>query len=159
MRKQNNPEHGQALVEFALIAAILLALIFGAIWGIHLFAQKASLNSVGRDGARWAAEYGGDTAEMRRLIEQQLVNQALPLAQVTIEVRIYDPSDLLNPILDSTQGDEALCQHYGQVVEVTLHMPWRFDVPIVGLFIRAFFADGRYTIIHLDKCWRSGEAT
>lgn len=155
-RQKTKKESGQGLVEFALIAAIMLAVVLGGIWGISLLMERATLEATSRDAARWAAEYGGDNVEMRSLLLKQLELKNIDPSEVDVVIRIFDATDLDTPILDSSKGDTAVCAEYGQAVEVTLVKPFRFDVPVAGPFIEAFFSGGTFNISHIDKCWRGG---
>lgn len=61
-RHRPRGDRGVALVEFALVAPLLLLLLFGAIDFAWVFAQNVDLKNGAREGARLAAVNGGPTS-------------------------------------------------------------------------------------------------
>lgn len=59
MRILRRREHGQAVVEFALIFLVLLMMTVGLVDAGRAFYQYNELSSAARFGARWAAVVGG----------------------------------------------------------------------------------------------------
>lgn len=53
--KQSEGERGAQLVEFALVAPLLILLLFGIIEFGWLFAQMNEIRHVAQEGARWGA--------------------------------------------------------------------------------------------------------
>jgi len=58
MDERGSPEHGAALVEFAVLAPLLILLLFGLIEFSWLFSQNLDVRHGAREGARIAAVDG-----------------------------------------------------------------------------------------------------
>jgi Flp pilus assembly protein TadG len=58
-KKQHKPQHprGQSLVEFALLAPILLLLILGAMDFARMFSIKVTLTNAAREGANYLSRH------------------------------------------------------------------------------------------------------
>src|SRR5207237_6031144 len=64
-RRRGSEERGAAAVEFALVASVLLVVLFGVIEFGKLYSEFESLQSAAREGARVAAVRGttGDVVQ------------------------------------------------------------------------------------------------
>jgi Flp pilus assembly protein TadG len=81
LQQYRRDEHGQGLVEFALVLPVLMLLIFGLIEWSFVMNTQASVNFASRDGAMLAAEGGnnvGTDCMVLARIERDLVAPALP---------------------------------------------------------------------------------
>ena len=127
VRRRQDPESGQAMVEFALILFPLLVLVTGILWfGIGLN-YWLDMQRIANQGARWAAVNNwppdcprgstscGSPNTLQETLERQVLTQGLKSA-VTVEV-CYPNGD-----------SEAL----GDPVKVHLEAPFKF-VPILGI--------------------------
>lgn len=76
-RRRTADEHGQALVEFALIAPLLFLLLFAVIQFGFLMGGQVGLTNAVRETARYAATIPNGTAVAARA---ELVNRQLPKA-------------------------------------------------------------------------------
>jgi Flp pilus assembly protein TadG len=151
---QSTKQEGQALVEFALVLGIFLFLFLVMIEAFGLYRQRYGLDQVAREGARLAAEYGGNAPEVERYILQQLDNLLLDTADVTITVTAHEFTGREILPISPTRSTCA----YGEFVAVTVSAPWRVSIPGGGLFVQMITSDGLHRAEHLDKCWRSGGA-
>ncbi|MDQ7793023.1 MAG: pilus assembly protein [bacterium] len=79
-------EEGVVLVEFALVAGLLLLLCFGMIELGLVVNAKLVLAAAVREGARRAAVEGGATAAVRDKIEEQLRLGNIDPAEVEIRI-------------------------------------------------------------------------
>ena len=97
-RRLHAGEKGQALVEFALVLPVLLAILCGIIDFGWLFYNQLSVNNICREGARYAvvntaADFNTDP------ILQHIENSArstYTVNEVEIEVYYTVPSDPMN---------------------------------------------------------------
>lgn len=152
MHKNIQKDSGQGLVEFALTLGIALLLFLTMIEAFGLYRQRYGLDQVAREGARLAAEYGGNAPEVEVYIQQQLANLLLDTNDVKIEVAaLYFDGSQIVPVYPA----RAYC-NYGDFVSVTVQAPWRVTIPGAGLFVNAFISDGIHQAEHIDKCWRGG---
>ena len=81
LQRYRRDEHGQGLVEFAIVLPVLMLLIFGLIEWAFVMNTQASVNFASRDGAMLAAEGGnnvGTDCMVLSRIERDLVAPALP---------------------------------------------------------------------------------
>jgi hypothetical protein len=151
--KHQTKESGQALVESALVMGLLLLLFILGLEGYRLIRQRQTLDQVARAGARVAAEYGGDTAEVQALIQKQLQLLNVDAAMVAVEVTAYHfDGATITPVTPK----RSHCV-YGDFIAVQLRQPWRVELPVLGLFVQAISQNGEFTAVYLDKCWRGGD--
>ena len=61
-RKRERSESGAALVEFALLLPVFMALVLGMFSGGVIYNQKMDLTHATREGARYAASYCKDSS-------------------------------------------------------------------------------------------------
>jgi hypothetical protein len=66
--RDRQKEHGASLVEFALLAPLLILLLFGIIEFGWLFGQYNDVKHGAREGARLAAVDGGDSAQISNYV-------------------------------------------------------------------------------------------
>ena len=85
LRQLVKPEKGQSLVEFALLAPILLVLFMGMFdfgWILH---QQIQMDNASRTGARRGAV--GDTNEEILTMMQDRMTFEVPVEAISVEVR------------------------------------------------------------------------
>jgi Flp pilus assembly protein TadG len=153
-KTQLSLEEGQGLVEFALILGVFLFLFLIMIEAFGLYRQRYGLDQVAREGARLAAEYGGNAPEVERYVLQQLENLLLDTTEVKVAVTAHE---FTGTEIVPVSPPRSTCA-YGEFVAVTVSAPWRVSIPGGGLFVQMITGDGIHRAEHLDKCWRSGEA-
>jgi hypothetical protein len=89
-RRRTDSEHGQALVEFALVFPIFILLIVGLIEFSLAFNALLSVNFASRDAALLAAEAGEDIGADCVILSSIDDDVQLPASRVRIsQVRIY----------------------------------------------------------------------
>ena len=94
LKKLFQSEHGQALVEFALVLPIFLILLCGIIDFGWLYYNQITLNNAAREGARYAvihydpATGWREDAEDRMLSSMVGVNSATAIISDPVEQRI-----------------------------------------------------------------------
>jgi Flp pilus assembly protein TadG len=115
IRAANRP--GQAIVEFALIAPILLLMIFGLVDFARAWAAHHAISDAAREGARMLVMYNENITEAttRDALEDRLRNAGLDPASATILLGTDAPR--------------------GQPREVSIAYPFRlmFVGPFLGL--------------------------
>lgn len=161
---ENNSQHGQAMVEFALVAIVFLALAVGGIEGIRLIAERHSLASANVVITRQIAERGGVYGDIETDLIKELKDRNLDPDDVFLSITVRDPTagEIISKmetgwglkIAGRRQGD-GKCEQYGQILEVGL-VKRANTVKISGLFMDALGLD-RYRVVQFDKCWRGGE--
>lgn len=83
MREQS---HGQSLVEFALIATILITLLLGlADFGLAFYARTVIQNAVA-EGGYWAFQHPRNDATTRNMVVQEAARQGITLQPNTITI-------------------------------------------------------------------------
>lgn len=121
-KKTTKKQSGQALVEFAIITPVLLALVMGMIeWGFLLWTKNTFTNAV-RDGARtavviqnWPSNQSTNENEVRQVvldrvqtlpsafrtgINSRITIQPLPGASNVQSIRVSIDSQPYDPLID-----------------------------------------------------------
>jgi len=99
------------VVELAVIAPVLVVLLFGIIEFGWMFSVRNAMLNAAREGARLGALQGYTTADVVARVQEMLTPMGLNNGQVTIQVQDATPAD--------------------PVVTVTLSVP-QADVSLVG---------------------------
>lgn len=150
-------EAGAAAVEFALIVPLLLALIFGVIEFGALMAQKATVASSVRAGARFGAVnvYGGAVGsphtcqEVIKRTREEAVTIALRGSELAVTVNLLKGSPTPTPTLvcSSAAGTTAITPSAGatalpctsptsvrpEVLEVRVEYTGSLKIPLAGV--------------------------
>ncbi len=79
-------ERGAALVEFVVVAGVLLTLLFGVLEMGRVSHVQLVMSAAAREGARRAAVDGGESARVLEGIRQQLVWGGVDPEKVLVEV-------------------------------------------------------------------------
>jgi Flp pilus assembly protein TadG len=120
---------GQALVEFAMIAPILLLLIFGLVDFSRAWSAHHVIADAAREGTRMLVVNEGLTvAQAEAAIENRLSGARLNPARATID---FDPPN--GPT--------------GRGVETTVTIDYAFDLWILGIFMRWATGDERVHLV------------
>ena len=89
-------ERGQGLVEFALTAVLVIALIFGAIEFDRLMLCYTTVANAARAGSRYASVHGSDNpatvAQIQSVVQNFLAAAPLKVSAATIDVSYSDPA-------------------------------------------------------------------
>lgn len=174
----SDKQQGQALVEFALVISIMVALLMGAMWAFQLFSERDAMETMARNAARFAAEYGGYSVDSNTgfhhilwLVSEEADSHNLDTKNMQMVVTIYPVEALDDGVLNTEEAREVgvseeglvpttslrqtRCNQYNEIVEVTLIKPWAYDFAFVGPFVRLFYPGATHTVSHIDRCWRS----
>ncbi len=108
-------QRGMAIVEFTIVAALFLTLMFSVLELGRLSHVQLVMGAAAREGARRAAVDGGESARVLEGIGQQLAWGGVDPDQVSITVRPRQAA-------------------YGSTITVTLDYRYRFSSgPLVSL--------------------------
>ena len=121
-----DPDRGQALTEFTLVAIFLFLLFFGIIDFSRLFFAYATMSNGVREGARYGIVHHGDDAG----IEQQARAMMLVIGG-DADIQINYP--------DTGSGDDPYCLHVCRIeVIATSDFPvWTPLIPNVQIEARS----------------------
>lgn len=86
MRRGPKDEHGLATLETVLMITVLVPLLFAVLEFGDLFGRWLAQESATVQAARYAAEVGGDTPEVRALLGQSLLAAGIDPSRVTVEI-------------------------------------------------------------------------
>jgi Flp pilus assembly protein TadG len=141
-QRRRSRQEGAAAVEFALVAPLLIILVFGIISFGILFAQQLSLGNAARQGARFGVVEGRTCADIAA--EAKAASQTIGLnpASVTVEIRLgMTEATTTNPCTDNTKQpcDNSTA---GQSVYVKTKFTGELIVPLV-LFDPTFPLSGK----------------
>lgn len=117
-------DSGAALVEFAILAPLLLLLVVGIIEFGWLFAQMNELRHVAQEGARWGAVSRPDVTGDASLTEADLVQRACDAANLPGGTTVFISAD---------NGDGAV----GSTASVTVRADVQSltNAPIISSFL------------------------
>ena len=138
-RSDASAPRGQALVEFALVAPVMLVVLLLAVDFGRLFFSYVSVNNAAREGAYYAATHASDHDYDQTLFEFGVTRAALSEANVqgqggegTLTVtapRCFEPAND-TPLACDTAADFA--GGTGNRVSVSASRPFTFLTPIIG---------------------------
>jgi Flp pilus assembly protein TadG len=117
VKKRAASERGAAAVEFALIASVLLMLVFGILEYGRTFSEIEVLTSAAREGARVAA-VGGSQSE--------------------IQARVAEAADPYG--LDSTPTADKICGE-GDTQGQSVTVSWTHSIDVSIAFVPAYHRD------------------
>ena len=138
-------ERGASAVEFALIAALLLMIVFGIIQFGIAYNRQQSLESAAREGARVASIDGTQSAITTR------VGQAVSLinsADITISYSYStDNGSTYTAIANNSTDKPCTDAGTGQLIKVTTSVTgnpsnYWITIPLVGTFHLTYSASG-----------------
>lgn len=143
-------ERASTVVEFALIAPILLLLLFGILETGRLVFFSTTVWTAAREGARFATtvdDAGGtpnylDCAEIRAAAKAKIVTR-IEDADITIAYR--DPTGATVADCGLGPAPTAALVPSGSTVEVTVSGTYEAVVPIVAVFLDGVGLDSRQT--------------
>jgi Flp pilus assembly protein TadG len=96
-------QRSQALVEFALVAPLLLFVLFSAVDVSRLLYTYTAISSAARDGARTASLTGSLFSDCQVIQEVELVGQGFPVKMdPNSQVGDSDPNNPSGPLQPST---------------------------------------------------------
>lgn len=124
MARRSRDQSGASAVEFALVAPLLLFIVFGIIDFGVVFAQNLAINNAAREGARFGA-VRGNTCEA---ITDKVVDSSQSIALDGVaegDVAIAPGCGADGPCTGSAEGDRI-------TVTVTHEAPFLVPLPLPG---------------------------
>jgi Flp pilus assembly protein TadG len=137
--QQPSVRRGQALVEFALVAPVMLLLLLVAVDFGRVFFSYIAVNNAAREGALYAAEHAKDTPFDAATYNADTIAAALREANVQTQggegaITVTNPT-----CADASSGAPVSCQAaatvttgIGSHVTVTATQPFDMLTPIIG---------------------------
>jgi Flp pilus assembly protein TadG len=116
-----NDCRGQALVEFALVSVLLLALIFAVLEFGRMMLVYTTIANAARVGARYAIVHGGDSSGTTTVVKGFLKAGTVNTSTATVTVQLPGYPD----------GTSANCFTPG--CQVTVKVSYPYD-PLLGYF-------------------------
>ena len=146
-------EQGQNLVEFALVFGLIIIVFLGMIELTNLLQEKADLDTVVRQAARQAGEFGGGTDQVVAYVEHQLELMGYDTNTVAITVRahVLENDGVIREKVPATD----ICS-YGDFVSVRIRKNW--DATFFAAaqsIITANPQGGSFNVVHTNRCWRA----
>lgn len=113
---------GQALVEFALIVPVLLAMLLGIIEFGWLIKNNLTIANAARDGAR-AAALGKSTTEIKTRIKNEASPVTVTDSEITLQHYAYGSTS--GPALSDTTSGTTTTNNAtsGELIKVTVKVP------------------------------------
>lgn len=95
LRRRRRGELGSGLVEFALIAPLLLLLVLGIVDVARIVNAYVNVSNASREGAHWASLHPASTEA--EVVQNAIAPRVVPLnattpVPMTVEVAYYDPA-------------------------------------------------------------------
>lgn len=155
--KDHQSESGQNLIEFALVLGLIIVFVYGGIEIARLLQQKSDLDSMVRQAAQQAGEFGGGKTEVQAFIRKQMEYQGYSTSDINHTV---DSLDLeVQQFNESTNSfdapeDRDTCT-YGEFITVKVQVIGRVNIPSFP-FVTG--VDNDSIILEVEKtnrCWRA----
>lgn len=149
MSRQTRAERGASLVEFAIIAPLLLILLFGIIDTSRAIFAYTTVWSAAREGARAATtvESYFDCAAIADAVRAKVVT--VPTSDLTITVEYTDPGGTVVAdceTADATYPDpSAAVVLSGSFVTVEVEADFNAIAPLVDIFLDGLALDSAQT--------------
>ena len=134
-------ERGAALVEFAILAPLLLLLVVGIVEFGWLFGQFNDVRHGAREGARFAAVDGGDNAAIRLRVCNAMEGLSAGISQLTVQ---------LNPDGD---GDGDIFIGEPATIEVVATIDSLTSVPFISAFLPPTLTSGVEFRLEQEPNW------
>jgi Flp pilus assembly protein TadG len=143
-------ERGQALVEFGLIAPVLVILIFGFTDVARVYHAWVTIQGAAREGARYGVTGQDDcntyTDSRVDCIKYAATQRTNPLTgspgNVTVKVRSWDYPSYANPATENSAGEAC------DAIEVQVEYDFVATTPLVGDIFGALHLTGRERLVN-----------
>lgn len=143
-------ERGQTLVEFAMIAPVLVILIFGFVDVSRVYQAWVTIQGAAREGARYGVTGRADCdiASEDRLacIQYAAAQRAEPLtnsdSDLTVTVRSWDYPEYADPATEGDPGDQC------DALEVQVEYDFTPSTPLVDTILGAVHLTGRERLVN-----------
>jgi Flp pilus assembly protein TadG len=129
---------GASLVEFAIIAPLLLLLIFGVVEFARIIATYTGVYTAAREGARYGSTVGDSADGIPRYLDCDGIEEAAKAKAVMV-----DPDALTITV----EHDGHTCDPAGPAGEVTVHAETTFTspFPILSVFLDGVTVEAEQT--------------
>ncbi|MEW5763000.1 MAG: TadE family protein [Bacillota bacterium] len=118
LRRSLQREHGQAVVELALVLPFLILLLFGIIEAGRIYAAYQTVVAASREGARWAT-LGAPDDEIKARVQEAAPSLDAGLLDVKVEkgelgettlvtVTVRYPVDVMLPVVGRLLPDPVV---------------------------------------------------
>ena len=97
-RRRDRNRTGAAVVEFAIVAPVMIMMTMGMMEVGRLVMVKQLLVNASREGARMAVLPGTSTEEVQALVQQELTNSTISGATITITPSILASAGSGTPV-------------------------------------------------------------
>ncbi|HNP69676.1 MAG TPA: TadE/TadG family type IV pilus assembly protein [Kouleothrix sp.] len=129
--KSNRTQHGQALIEFALVAVLLLTLLMGGVDFALAYSSQVALRNAVAEGGYYAMQHPRDEPGIRGQVESELAQRTfLEEVSVTINQCIDDAVGSKETTIEATYHHNLLFSYLVPSMQVTLRS--RTVVPQLG---------------------------
>ena len=147
IRKSRDRERGAALVEFAVLAPLLILLVLGIVEFGWKFGQFNDVRHAAREGARFAAVDGGDNNAIYQQVCQTM--DALSAGLTSIDVTL-DPDVDANG--ETNIGEQAS-------ISVTATVDSLSGVPLITPFLPSTLTSDIEFRLEQTPSWTAGTGT
>ncbi|NND02184.1 MAG: hypothetical protein HKN91_05305 [Acidimicrobiia bacterium] len=147
---ETDSERGANLVEFAVLAPLLLILIFGIIEFGYLFAQLNDVRHAVREGARYAAVDAGDEDAIAVLVCNTI--EGVSGGMSNLVVSLTDGTTVTGPTT-GTKGDTG-------AIAVSVDVASLSNLPIITSFLpTSLTADVQFRLEQDSELWDTSTRT
>lgn len=150
MRKHQPSQRGQALVEFALVAPILVILIFGFVDVARLYNAWVTIQGAAREGARYGVTGRSDCPADpdNRLVcikywtSQQAKSLTNSSTELQVTVRSWDYPSYADPANEGVPGDQC------DALEVQVEYDFQPSTPLADTLLGGVHLTGRERLVN-----------
>ena len=146
--RRKGHEDGAALVEFALLAPLLIILVMGVIEFGWLFAQMNEIRHVAQEGARWGAVSHPDIDGSGSADWSDLAARACGAANLPSGTSV----DVTGSYVGGAKGDTA-------TVTVTATVQSLTNVPVISAFLPGTLTNTATFRLEQPAAWIGGTTT
>lgn len=139
--RNRSRERGAALVEFAILAPLLILLIMGIIEFGWLFGQFNDVRHGAREGARFAAVDGGTNAEIATRVCSAMEGLSAGISQLTVQLDPDPDGDA-----DTSIGEPATIEVVATVESLT-------SAPLITVFLPSMLSSSVEFRLELEPSW------
>lgn len=154
--RQKRGDDGASLVEFALIAPLLLLVLLGTIEFGYLFGQYNEVRHAAREGARYAAvsypDRDGGGVASSDVIDAVCDSLNLPGSTVTVTITEIDADG--NDINDGANPDRG---DYGEV-SIAATVSSLSGAPLITSFLPDQLDNNAVFRLEQDAAWTAGDS-
>lgn len=147
------PERGASLVEFAVLAPLLLILVMGVIEFGYMFAQLNDIRHAVREGARYAAVDAGNEDSIASQVCSTIEGLSGGMSNLTVTLTDGSSTDPSVPGVIGLRGDTAR-------IAVSVDVSSLSGAPVITSFLPTSLAtDVDFRLEQNSTNWNSGSRT